>query len=138
MGKSIVYGIDDIENAAKFIMDNMVSNILLFEGDMGSGKTTLIKELSKLLGAQDEVSSPTFSLVNEYFITDQKKIYHFDLYRLNDEFEALDFGFEEYLDQPMSYVFIEWPDLIMDLLPKNSQKIRIIVKDFQTRELQII
>ncbi len=138
MGKSIVYQMDEIENAARFIKDNLSSNILLFDGEMGSGKTTLIKELSKQLGTKDEVNSPTFSLVNEYFISERKKIYHFDLYRLKDEFEALDFGIEEYLDQALSYVFIEWPDLIMNLLPENSQKIRIIVKDFQTRELQII
>jgi len=104
---------------------------------MGSGKTTLIKALVKALGGTDVASSPTFSIVNEYE-TASKKVYHFDLYRLNDEIEALDFGFEEYISDPNILVFIEWAEVVKNLLSDNSQKIRIIVKDFETRELQII
>jgi len=131
------YTLSEIEKAAEFILDNLHTNVVLLEGEMGSGKTTLIKVLAKKMGSIDEVSSPTFALVNEYH-TPKKKIYHFDLYRLNDPEEALDFGIEEYLDDQSAYVFIEWADIIQDILPDNSQKIRIIVKDFQTRELQII
>jgi len=131
------YQIKDIGQAGRFILNNIKSNILLFDGEMGSGKTTLIKELVKQLGSEDEANSPTFSLVNEY-LTANKKIYHFDLYRLNDEHEAFDFGIEEYLFNKNAYVFIEWADIIKNLLPEHSQKIRIIVKDFETRELQIL
>ena len=133
----IKYSLPEIEKASGFILDNIHSKILLFDGEMGSGKTTLIKSLVHQLGGIDEASSPTFSIVNEYHTTDGKKIFHFDLYRLNDMEEALDFGIEEYLDDDSAYVFIEWPDVIQEILPENFQKIRIIVKDFQTRELQI-
>ena len=136
MNHTLIYTLSEIENAAKFVLDNISSNIILLDGDMGSGKTTLVKAIVNALGSADEVSSPTFALVNEYH-TPSKKVYHFDLYRLNDEVEALDFGIEEYLSDSNAYVFIEWADIISDLLPNNSQKIRIIVKDFETRELQI-
>ena len=135
--KRLKYTLSEIEKAARFILKNTHSNIWLFDGEMGSGKTTLIKEIVKLLGAEDQANSPTFAIVNEYHTPD-KKIYHFDLYRLKHAEEALDFGIEEYFDNPDAYVFIEWADIIENLLPANSQKIRIIVKDFQTRELQIL
>ena len=137
MDKRLTYNLAQIDAAASFILKNTTANIILFEGDMGSGKTTLIKALVKALGGTDVASSPTFSIVNEYE-TASKKVYHFDLYRLNDEIEALDFGFEEYISDPNILVFIEWAEVVKNLLPDNSQKIRIIVKDFETRELQII
>jgi len=132
----LTYPLSDIEEAARFVIRHLHSHVILLEGDMGSGKTTLIKEIAKQLGSSDEVSSPTFAIVNEYGLPG-KKIYHFDLYRLKDELEALDFGIEEYLYDQEAYSFIEWPGIIENILPANSQKIRIIVKDFQTRELQI-
>jgi tRNA threonylcarbamoyladenosine biosynthesis protein TsaE len=132
----MVYHFTEIDKAATYIIQNIKSNVILMDGEMGSGKTTLIKEIVRQLGSKDEVSSPTFALVNEYKASD-KTIYHFDLYRLNDEIEALDFGIEEYLSDPNAYVFIEWADVIENLLPENSQKIRIIVRNFDTRELQI-
>jgi tRNA threonylcarbamoyladenosine biosynthesis protein TsaE len=132
----MVYHFTEIDKAAAYIIQNIKSNVILMDGEMGSGKTTLIKEIVRQLGSKDEVSSPTFALVNEYKASD-KTIYHFDLYRLNDEIEALDFGIEEYLSDPNAYVFIEWFDIIENLLPENSQKIRIIVRNFDTRELQI-
>ncbi len=132
----MVYHFTEIDKAAAYIIQNIKSNVILMDGEMGSGKTTLIKEIVRQLGSKDEVSSPTFALVNEYKASD-KTIYHFDLYRLNDEIEALDFGIEEYLSDPNAYVFIEWFDVIENLLPENSQKIRIIVRNFDTRELQI-
>jgi len=130
------YFLEDIDDAAHFILEHLKSPILLFDGDMGSGKTTLIKALVKRLNAVDEANSPTFSIVNEYETPD-KKIFHFDLYRLNNFEEALDFGIEEYLNDDQAYVFIEWADVISELLPDNSQKIRIIVNENNSRELQI-
>ncbi len=135
--KELIYTLNDLDKAAQFVLKNSKSRILLFEGAMGSGKTTLIKTLVKHLGSNDEAHSPTFAIVNEYH-TPNYPIYHFDLYRLNDYFEALDFGIEEYLSQPNAYVLIEWPEVIADILPENSQKIRIIVKDIETRILQIL
>jgi tRNA threonylcarbamoyladenosine biosynthesis protein TsaE len=134
--RKFVYKLNEIDNAAAFILEKIKSNILLFEGEMGSGKTTLIKAILKHLGSGDEVSSPTFAIVNEY-LTGEKKIYHFDLYRLNDLEEAFDFGMEEYLSDEQALCLIEWPEIIRDIIPENSQKIRIIVKDFNTREIQI-
>ena len=130
------YQLKDVDKVARHILENTQSRILLFDGVMGSGKTTLIKSLVKALGAVDDANSPTFSIVNEYK-TPQYTIYHFDLYRLNDPYEALDFGIEEYFADENAYIFIEWPDMIAEFLPENSHKIRIIVKDFETRELQI-
>lgn len=90
---------------------------------MGTGKTTLVKSLVKTLGSTDNVSSPTFSLVNEYR-ADTDKIFHFDFYRINHIEEALDMGFEEYLDQN-ARVFIEWPDIVLPLVPKSHTTINI-------------
>ncbi len=135
--KQISYQLKDIAQVADWLLKNTTDRIWLFDGEMGSGKTTLIKEIVKQLGAADQANSPTFSIVNEYQ-GQQHMIYHFDLYRLKDYYEALDFGIEEYLDHPDAYVFIEWPDIIEEILPDHSQKIRIIVKDNNTRELQIL
>lgn len=134
--KIFIYNLDEISQAAHFILKNLQSNIILFDGEMGSGKTTLIKEIVQQLGVSQNAYSPTFSLVNEYETKD-KTIFHFDLYRLKSLEEALDFGIEEYLYNSNTYNFIEWPEVIKDILPKNIQIIRIIVKDYQTRELQI-
>ncbi len=131
------YRLDEIDKAAAFVLANIKSRIILFDGEMGSGKTTLIKALVKKIGSKDEVNSPTFAIVNEYR-TPGFPIYHFDLYRLNDFYEALDFGIEEYLAQTSAYVLIEWPEVISEILPENSQKIRIIVNENNTRVLQIL
>ena len=89
--------------------------VFAFNGEMGVGKTTFIKELSKILDSKDDFSSPTYSIVNEY--SSQKgKIFHFDLYRLKDTEELLDIGFEEYVNSG-NYCFIEWPQLAEPLLP---------------------
>jgi tRNA threonylcarbamoyladenosine biosynthesis protein TsaE len=95
----------------------------LFYAPMGAGKTTLIKELCRSLGSSDNFSSPTFSIVNEY-IYPKGKIYHFDLYRLNNLDELLDLGFEDYLDSGQ-YIFIEWPELAADLCHENFVHISV-------------
>jgi tRNA threonylcarbamoyladenosine biosynthesis protein TsaE len=102
---------------------------------LGAGKTTLIKELIKQLGSNKQVSSPTFSLVNEYD-GKKSKIYHFDFYRIEDENEAYDIGFEEYLESN-DYVFIEWPEKISNLWPKHYTRISIEVKDYASRSLML-
>ena len=109
--------------------------IFLFYGEMGAGKTTLIKELCKQLGVADAVTSPTFSIVNEY-ACNGGKIFHFDFYRLKNPSEALDLGYEEYLDSG-NYCFIEWPEKIDDLLPDHYLKINIEVTPEESRCLAI-
>lgn len=99
--------------------------IFLFYGDMGAGKTTLIKSLCTNLGTQENITSPTFSIVNEYR-ADGTMIYHFDFYRLKNQNEALDLGYEEYFYSG-NYCFIEWPEKIASLLPPHYIRIDIQV-----------
>lgn len=119
----IEYKIDEIHEVAKKVINESTSKILLFRGEMGVGKTTLIKALVEALGSDSRVSSPTFSLVNEYVI-DEGLVYHFDLYRIRDLEEALNFGIDDYLFSN-EWVFIEWPEKIMELLPDNFNSIFI-------------
>lgn len=119
----ICYGIDEVEQVVKQLIENTKTKTLLFYGDMGVGKTTLIKTIVKILGSEDEVSSPTFSIVNEYKLKDEK-IYHFDLYRINDLEEAYNFGIEDYLDSE-HWKLIEWPEKIESILYDDFDKIEI-------------
>ncbi|MCK0131517.1 tRNA (adenosine(37)-N6)-threonylcarbamoyltransferase complex ATPase subunit type 1 TsaE [Flavobacteriaceae bacterium F08102] len=111
------------EIAARLIKTS-TSKQLLFYGEMGVGKTTLIKEIIQQLGVEDTVSSPTYSLVNVYETNEGSAVYHFDFYRINDEEEALDMGIDEYLDSP-HWCFIEWPERIKNLLPLNALEIHL-------------
>ncbi len=111
------------------------SRIFLFYGDMGAGKTTLIKSLCECLGTTETVTSPTFSIVNEY-IGNSNKIYHFDFYRLKNQTEALDMGYEEYFYSD-AYCFIEWPEKIPGLLPEHYISIKIKVTGDNSREINI-
>lgn len=92
------------------------SSVIVFHGEMGAGKTTLIKAIGKAMGVSDTVSSPTFSIVNEYQTNSDRKIYHFDFYRIKNETEAYDIGTEEYFDSG-NFCFVEWPEKIPSLLP---------------------
>lgn len=100
------------------------NSVWLFEGDMGVGKTTLIKAICRALGVVSTVQSPTFSIVNEYTTHEGKPVYHFDCYRLRNEVEALDIGIEEYFDSG-DYCFIEWPERIASLWPATYYQIRL-------------
>lgn len=133
----ILFSIDEINNVAKKIISETNEKVILFHGNMGVGKTTLIKELAKELGVNDATSSPTFSLVNEYKSTNGEMIYHFDLYRLKSESEALDFGFDEYIYSG-NRCFIEWPDKIPNLLPDHYTEIYIQLELDGKRKLELI
>ena len=109
--------------------------IFLFYGEMGAGKTTLIKSLCECLGTVEPVTSPTFSIVNEYIGADDK-IYHFDFYRLKNETEALDMGYEEYFYSG-AYCFIEWPEKIPGLLPDHFISIGITETTGNVRQIII-
>jgi tRNA threonylcarbamoyladenosine biosynthesis protein TsaE len=112
------------------------NRIIAFYGSMGSGKTTIIKALCELLGAVDIISSPTFTLVNEYRTTNGESLYHIDFYRIKKTEEVFDFGIEEYLSG-RSYCFLEWPELIESILPENTIKIKITVSDDEVRTLEL-
>ncbi|MEL0456380.1 tRNA (adenosine(37)-N6)-threonylcarbamoyltransferase complex ATPase subunit type 1 TsaE [Flavobacteriaceae bacterium SZ-1-7] len=119
----ISYNLDEVELVAKQLIKNSKTRTLLFYGDMGVGKTTLIKAVVKVLGSNDEASSPTFSIVNEYKLKDGK-IYHFDLYRIKDLEEAYNFGIEDYLDSE-SWKLIEWPEKIKPILGNDFDEIKL-------------
>ncbi|WMI65135.1 tRNA (adenosine(37)-N6)-threonylcarbamoyltransferase complex ATPase subunit type 1 TsaE [Aestuariibaculum sp. YM273] len=129
----INYNLEQLDEVAQQIIKNLKTKTLLFHGEMGAGKTTLIKALIKALGSQDEVSSPTFSIVNEYELKDDK-IYHFDLYRIKEAEEAYNFGIEDYLDSGY-WNLIEWPDVIKDLLPSEFDILSIDIKEDNNRLL---
>ncbi|MDQ8005081.1 MAG: tRNA (adenosine(37)-N6)-threonylcarbamoyltransferase complex ATPase subunit type 1 TsaE [Pedobacter sp.] len=108
----------------------------IFEGDMAAGKTTFIKSLCEALGVEDVVSSPTFSIVNEYESTDGP-IYHFDFYRLKNQQEAYDIGYEEYFYSG-NYCLVEWPSKIEELLPEAYIKVEITVTGNEQRLFEFV
>ena len=130
------FNVNDLPHIAKEILLKVPNKTLLFYGSMGVGKTTLIKEISKQLGVTDIINSPTFSLVNEYEIVNDK-IYHFDFYRIKTEEEALDIGIEDYFFSG-HWNLIEWPENISNLLPPNSTKIEMNKNQNGTRTLNIV
>lgn len=119
-----VFSLNEINEVAQKILSQNPKKVILFNGNMGVGKTTLIKSLAKNLGVNDATSSPTFSLVNEYQIANNQYIYHFDVYRLKNETEALDMGIDEYLYSG-NWCFIEWAENIPNLIPDEHSIINI-------------
>lgn len=112
------------------------SRVVALDAPMGTGKTTLIKQLCEEMGTEDVVNSPTFAIVNVYEVADGKDIYHFDCYRLKDIREALDFGAEEYLYSG-SWCFVEWPEIISPILPEDTVTWKIRTMENGERELTI-
>ena len=135
MNKALNYTLKDISLAVDFIIKNTTSKTLLFNGVMGSGKTTLIKALVNRLGSTDNVSSPTFSIVNEYKLNGST-IFHFDFYRIENEFEALDLGVEDYMSKN-NWCFLEWAEKIPNLIPNNINYINFKLSDGNYRTIEI-
>lgn len=108
--------------------------IWLFEGEMGTGKTTFIKVLCKVFGVVDDVNSPTFALVNEYIDRQDTRFYHFDFYRIKNEEEAMDIGADEYFYSG-DRCFIEWPEKIPSLIPDEFLRIFISINSDNTRKI---
>ena len=130
------YQLDDLDTVARQILaEGRERSVWLFEGDMGAGKTTLIKSICRALGVVSTVQSPTFSIVNEYTTHEGHSIYHFDCYRLRNEAEALDIGIEEYFDSG-NYCFIEWPERIINLWPAIYYQISLVADEIGKRKVE--
>ena len=135
MAIELNFKLDNLSEIAKKIVENAHSKILLFYGEMGAGKTTLISAIVSELGSKDKASSPTFSIVNEYKIPDCM-LYHFDFYRLKNQVEAMDMGVEDYFYSG-AWNLIEWPEKIIDLLPDNITVIELSILDDNSRLLKL-
>ncbi|WP_111682637.1 tRNA (adenosine(37)-N6)-threonylcarbamoyltransferase complex ATPase subunit type 1 TsaE [Winogradskyella tangerina] len=129
------YNLRDIDAMAHRVLDHLDTKTILFYGEMGSGKTTFINALLRAMNSSDIATSPTFSIVNEYILPNDK-IYHFDFYRIESIEEAYNFGVEDYFNSD-HWLFIEWPDRVNDLLPKEAQSITITSVDNSTRSLKL-
>jgi len=131
------YTLEQLPQIAKQIISESADKVLLFYGEMGVGKTTLIKEIVKQLEVDDVVTSPTFSLVNEYQSRKGDIIYHFDFYRIENEEEALDIGIDDYF-YSNSWCLIEWPENVKNLLPLNAVEIHLSINEDETRNLKMM
>ena len=125
---------EDLSSVANSILNSGVRKIA-FQGDLGVGKTTLIKEIVKVLGSETPASSPTFSIVNEYRTRSSDQIFHFDFYRIKSLDEVYDIGYEDYFYSD-AYVFVEWPEKIVSLLPESFSSVKITLLDDMRREIQ--
>ena len=138
MGTTLISeSLDDLPIIAEEILRYVFPHKkLLFYADMGVGKTTLIKELSLQLGVDEIVSSPTFSIINEYQTNKKEMVYHFDFYRIEEENEVFNIGYEEYFFGD-AYCFIEWSEKISNLIHEEMVKIKISVES-NKRRIEII
>ncbi|CDS91932.1 MULTISPECIES: tRNA (adenosine(37)-N6)-threonylcarbamoyltransferase complex ATPase subunit type 1 TsaE [Sphingobacterium] len=128
--------LSELDHAAKLLLNSFPDDrVFLFYGNMGAGKTTFIKALCKVLEVEDNTSSPTFSIVNEYS-SSQGPIFHFDFYRIKEEEEAYDFGYEDYFYSG-NYCFVEWPNRIPNLLPDDAKTIEIEITSSTSRKIII-
>lgn len=128
---------DDLPEVAQAVVKALERRtVVAFRGEMGAGKTTLIREIVKVLGATDTVTSPTFAIINQYKGHNNRRICHFDFYRINDIREAFDFGYEEYFFSD-NICLVEWPEKIEQLLPENAMTVRITVDSDTARTFEI-
>lgn len=137
MRKIEIDNIADIDFvAAKLLKEFEGQRIFAFFGEMGAGKTTFIQALCRELAVIEVVNSPTFTIINEYHTKNGNSIYHFDFFRIKKIEEVYDFGFEDYFYSG-NYCFIEWPELITDILPDNAMLVKITIAQGGTRILEI-
>ena len=127
----------ELSSVAQQIIESLDGrNVVLFYGGMGAGKTTLISRIVAALGADDQVTSPTFAIVNQYVADGDNHIYHFDFYRIERVEEAFDFGYEEYFYSG-ALCLVEWPEKIEPLLPDDAMIVRIEIGDGEQRVFEI-
>ena len=132
-----IKSLNDLDVVAKMFIKSMSNRtVFAFYGEMGSGKTTFIKAICKAMGVTETITSPTFSLVNEYKSDKGMSIFHFDFYRIKNIEEAFDFGYEDYF-YSSNVCFIEWPELIESLLPEDVVNVKIKVDDNEHRLITI-
>lgn len=133
---NIVYNIEDLDDIAKLLVLQAKSNLMLFHGDMGLGKTTLIKAVLRHLGCNTDSKSPTFSIVEEYSCQEGSIVYHMDCYRLENEEEAYEMGLYEYFNGG-HLILIEWPSRISAMLPEEALNITLEFVDPDTRKISL-
>ena len=129
------YSLSEINKASKFIFENSNSKIILFEGDLGTGKTTLIKSLCYELGSIDNISSPTFPILNIYDNI-KTKIYHADLYRVENVKDLNEIGFFDIVNTN-DWLFVEWPKKIINLIDKPFSIVNINIEDENNRKIEL-
>jgi len=133
-----IHSLNELQEAANEMLAAFPDErVFAFYGKMGAGKTTFIQALCRSLGSEDNVTSPTFALINEYNTAEMDSIFHFDFYRIKDIVEAFDLGYEDYIYSG-SYCLIEWPEMIESLLPENLVEVKIEVNDDETRQISAI
>ena len=130
----LIYKLSELEKASNFVLKNVNHDIILITGEVGTGKTTLIKEYCKLIGVEETVNSPTYTLINEYQ-NKRGKIVHMDLYRVKDINEISELGLFEYLEN--NIVIIEWPEIILKMIDIKYSMINIIFINEKERKLSI-
>lgn len=130
----LIYKLSELEKASNFVLKNVNHDIILITGEVGTGKTTLIKEYCKLIGVEETVNSPTYTLINEYQ-NKRGKIVHMDLYRVKDINEINELGLFEYLEN--NIVIIEWPEIILKMIDIKYSMINIIFINEKERKLSI-
>ncbi|MCH5168251.1 MAG: tRNA (adenosine(37)-N6)-threonylcarbamoyltransferase complex ATPase subunit type 1 TsaE [Prevotellaceae bacterium] len=132
-----IHSVEELTTAARqFVQAMNDRSVFAFYGKMGAGKTTFIKTICEVMGVEDVVTSPTFAIVNEYATTGGKPVYHFDFYRIKSLREAYDIGCEEYFYSG-SPCFIEWPEMIEELLPEDTVSVRIEINEDGTRAVSL-
>ena len=132
-----IQSLEDITSAAQKFVDEMGENrVFAFYGRMGAGKTTFIKAVCEAMGVKDVVASPTFAIVNEYADAEGQPVYHFDFYRIKNLKEAYDMGCEEYFFSGFP-CFIEWPELVEELLPENTVSVIVEVHEDESRTITL-
>ena len=133
-----INGLQDLAGAAHQLLEFAGDDkVIVFEGSMGAGKTTFIKEICHALGVEDVVSSPTFSIVNEYLSKEKQSLYHFDFYRIKNLQEAYDIGYEEYFYSDC-VCLIEWPEKIAELLPDQYVRVTITPLNEAQRRISFV
>ena len=130
----LIYNLSELEKASNFVLKNVNRDIILIIGEVGTGKTTLIKEYCKLIGVEEIVNSPTYTLINEYQ-NKSSKIVHMDLYRFEDINEVNELGLFEYFDK--NIVIIEWPEIILKMIDVKYSLINITFINEKERKLSI-
>ncbi len=135
MFSETITSIKGLEKAAEKLVETFSEQrVFAFYGKMGAGKTTFIQAICRTLGSNDNVTSPTFALINEYKTPEQNSIFHFDFYRIKNLEEAFDLGYEDYLYSG-SYCLIEWPEMIEPLLPEKMVEVKIEVNNDESRTI---